>query len=82
MDPATALLIASAVKAAIAAAQKKKEGKRKAKQEKSETYGELLNEAHNRRSRVEEEGLKSHASLGSARAKALRETAAHVRGSL
>ena len=89
MDPATAMLVATAVATAAKGASdylggqnEKKAGKRRAKETKRETHANMLHDALQRSAELEAHRLASRQKLGKARANKSNETAELVRGAL
>lgn len=89
VDPATALLIATAVSTAAKGAgdyyssqNSKKSGKRKAKETKRETQASLLDNAFNRGAELEAHKLNSRQKLGKRKSQSFQNTADLVRGAL
>lgn len=89
MDPATAMLVATAVATAAKGASdyfggqnEKKAGKRRAKETKRETHANMLHDALQRSAELEAHRLASRQKLGKARASKSNETAELVRGAL
>lgn len=89
MDPATALLVTTAVAAAAKGAgsyfgsqQEQKAAKRRAKETKRETHANMLNDALQRSAELEAHRLASRQKLGKSRANKSQETADLVRGAL
>lgn len=89
IDPVTAGLIWQGVSAAaeagskaIGASKAKKAAKRRFKEEKRETYGDVLNEAQNREAELRGHRLSSGAKFGRRHAQSLQETSDLVRKAL
>jgi hypothetical protein len=89
VDPATAMLIATAVSTAAKGAgdyfgnkSQEKQAKRRAKESKRETQASLIDEALNRGSELEAHRLSSRNRLGKAKARSSQNTADLVRGAL
>lgn len=87
MDPATAMLIATAVGAGAkgmsdyyGSKKAKKSGKTRALELKRETLSDLLNNSLQGSSELEQHRLKSRAHLGKRRGQAMQETVDLVRG--
>lgn len=87
MDPATAMLVATAVASAAKGAgdyfsskKGEKAGKLRAKETKRETYGGLLNDAMQRGADLQDQRLSGTRRLGKRKATSMQETADLVRG--
>ena len=87
MDPATAMLVATAVSTAATAGSKalaskkeKKMGKYRSKEMERETASGLLMDALQRGSDIENQRLESSARLGKRRSQSMQETANLLRG--
>lgn len=87
MDPATAMLVATAVATAAKGAsdffsgqKQKKAGKMRAKETKRETLAGLMNDALQGSAELHTHGLKSRSHLGKRRAQSMQDTADLVRG--
>ena len=89
VDPATAMLIATAVASAtkaggdaVAGSNAKKAAKRRSKETKRETQAGLLQDALQRSAELQAHGLQSKGRLGKRRAQSMQDTAEMVRGAL
>lgn len=89
MDPATAMLISSAIASsakvggeALSALKGKKAGKLRAKETKRSTKSSLLREALQRSAELEAHRLKGKSQLGKRKAQSYQDTADLVRGAL
>jgi len=89
VEPATAILIASAIAAAAGGAGQyassssaKKAGKLRAKEMERETYANLLNESQNRDAEMQAHRMSSRNRLGRRRAQSMQDTSDLIRGAL
>jgi hypothetical protein len=87
IDPATAMLIATAINTgaqaiggALSSNKAKKAGKLRSKELKRETFGNLLNDAMQRGSEIQESRMKSGTRIGQRKAQNLNDTATLMRG--
>lgn len=86
MDPATAIIVATAIAsaaqgggAAFGASKQKKADKKASKEMKRSTYADLINDSLQRQAELEGQRYSSRANVGKRRNQALLDTAASVR---
>jgi predicted FMN-binding regulatory protein PaiB len=85
VDPATVMLIASAVKGAgdyLSGSRSEKMSKRKSQETKRQTQADLFQEALNRSTELEASRLQGRNKLGKRRAQSAQDTASLLRGAL